>query len=123
MKKIKWIGLFFCLTASLVRAQVGDTMRQALQQAVDEAKASMQAAGLPAENVSLLPIQGDQNGYVKGLLKNAATAAGLSYVEHGGDPLWDAILSEIEWDERKGDMLDQSTLVKFGQLQDRKSVV
>ena len=99
------------------QAEFSENVRQALQEAVADARAAMEEGGLPAQKtISLLPLGGDQARYVEGLLKNAVTAAGLTYVEGGDDPLWDEVLEEVEWDERKADMLDPATLVTFGKL-------
>jgi hypothetical protein len=118
MKKMKLVGFLVltALAASVARAEYGDLVRQGLQAAAADVEASLREAGLSEENISLLPIGNDQGRYVQGLLKNAVTGAGLPYVEHGNDPMWNAILAEVAWDERKGDMLDPATLVKFGQL-------
>jgi len=98
-------------------AAFNEDVRQALQMAVDDAQKQLSQSGLPADKgISILPITGDNERYVEGLLKNAITAAGLLYVEGGSDPLWNEILKEVEWSERKEDMLDPQTLVKFGKL-------
>lgn len=106
----------FMLSSGL--AQDGGAQRQALRKAVDEAQTSLRkAGGLKGENISILPMSGQDAEYVEGLLKNAVTAAGLSYVEGKQDPLWNAIIEEMAWSGKKGDMLDQKTLSRFGKLQ------
>ncbi|MBT3381354.1 MAG: hypothetical protein HN976_43575 [Lentisphaerae bacterium] len=106
--------LMVSLTAG---AQSADEVRHALQMAVDDARASLVGAGLPADQpISLLPLAGDQSKYVEGQLKNAVTAAGLQYVEGKEDPFWEEIMKEIEWDVRKEDILNPATLVTFGKL-------
>lgn len=111
-----WCAVLVWSGVATAQAAFTEAQRQALQLAMDAAQESLSVAGIPQENISLLPIGNDEDRYVEGLLKNVVTDAGLSYVEHGSDPLWDAILAEIEWDDRKKDMLDPTTLVKFGQL-------
>lgn len=93
-------------------------VREALQASADDVQASLQQAGvLTREPISVLPIANDQDAYLEGLLKNAVTGAGLNYVEGRNDPVWNEIMSEVEWDERKADMLDDATLSTFGRLQ------
>ena len=117
MKKLTLILLIFCaLPLALVRADTID-VRQALQNAVEEASKSLSQSVVDRKKtISILPIAGDQELYVEGLLKNAITASGLTYVEGANDPFWHAIMAEVEWDERKEDMLDPSTIDKFGKL-------
>lgn len=108
------IGL---LCGSSTFAQFDQNVRQALQAAVEDVQASLATAGIPAERtISVLPIDSDNGRYVEGLLKTAVTNANLSYVEGREDPFFDEVLKEVEWDERKEDMLDASTLDTFGRL-------
>lgn len=92
-------------------------VRQALQSAVDDAAGSLSQSIVDRDRtISVLPIAGDENRYIEGLLKNAVTRSGLTYVEGREDPIWEEVMAEVEWDERKEDMLDPSTLDKFGKL-------
>lgn len=69
------------------------------------------------ETITILPLEGDTaDGFLGGLIKNAATKAGLTIVEAKDSALLDEILKEIAWDERKSDILDQETITKLGQL-------
>ena len=97
----------------------------ALKDAVAEAQASLAQAGKvqPGEPVAILPIANDSGAQVAGLLKNALTSAGKTCVEGKEDPMWDAVLKEIEWDERKEDILDPKTLDKFGKLKSAKCLM
>lgn len=100
-----------------LRADSRIDVRQALQAAVEEAGESLSQSVTDRGNtISVLPIAGDQDRYVEGLLKNVVTASGLTYVEGREDPFWDAVMAEVEWDERKEDMLDPTTIDKFGKL-------
>jgi hypothetical protein len=119
MKKL--IQLLLISSFLPLASLIGDTgeidIRQALQNAVKEAQESLsQSVTHRGKAISVLPIAGDQGEYVEGLLKNAVTASGLTYVEGANDPFWDVIMEEVEWDERKEDMLDPETIDKFGKL-------
>jgi hypothetical protein len=88
-----------------------------MQTAIEDAGTSLSKALVDRkQTISVLPIAGDQGRYVEGLIKNAVTNAGLVYVEGREDPFWDEIMAEVEWDERKEDMLDPATIDKFGKL-------
>lgn len=98
--------------------------RELLRAMANNVKAVLSEAGLPGSlPVSTLPIQGDRERYLEGLLKNAVTGAGLNYVEGRNDPMWNEIVSEIKWDDLKDDLLDEATLTKFGRLQAARLLV
>ena len=95
----------------------GELANLALKDTVNEAQASIAASKVPADRaIAILPLGGDGSGPVEGLLKTALTNAGKTCVEGKEDPMWDEILKEIEWDERKEDILDPATLDKLGKL-------
>jgi hypothetical protein len=109
------------LPAGRAPAVISDEIRQPLQMAVVDAQKALATSKIPrTAAIAVLPIGGDAGGYVLSLLKNALSQAGLNAVEGKEDPLWEKILAEVEWDERKGDMLDPATLDKFGKLQSAK---
>jgi hypothetical protein len=107
----------------LAQSTWSDEGRQALQMAVADAQKAVVGKLPVGEPISVLPIAGDQGDYVRGLLKNALTAAGLRTVEEKDEPFFTNVLAEVEWDERKADMLDDATIVKFGKLQATKILV
>lgn len=119
MKK-SLIMTILALAAGAVRAEIdaGELWTLAVKDAVGEAQSSLAASkDIPSgKPVAILPLAGDESDFVAGLLKNALTSAGKTCVEGKEDPMWDAILKEIEWDERKEDILDAATLDKFGSL-------
>lgn len=115
-------------TTAHVRAQdttvYGEEVRQALRGAMQDVSKSLKESRITAgEPISVLPIAGDPDRIVEGLLKLAVTDAGKNYVEGGSDPFWTNVLKEVEWDMRKGDMLDPATLVTFGKLQAPKILI
>ncbi len=120
MKKILTAFAVIAALAGAVRADIdaGELTSIALKDAVNDAKASLAAAKqIPSDKaVAILPFAGDKSGKIVGLLKNALTDAGKTCVEGKEDAMWNEILKEIEWDERKEDILDPATLDKFGKL-------
>lgn len=94
-----------------------EEVRQALRLCSTDIQNALARSSLPRDvTIAILPIRRDVDDYALGLLKNAATAAGLHCVEGKEDPLVQEIFKEIEWDERKDDILDPTTLAKFGKL-------
>jgi hypothetical protein len=117
----------FTLTASVLLfnkpafAAYPEEVRQALRLCADDIQTALAGSPLPKNlPVAILPVSGDEDAYVIGLLKNAATGAGLACVEGKEDPFWNELVKEIEFSERKGDILDPATLTKFGQLKSAK---
>lgn len=117
--RTRLLGWAIAMTvAPAMLSAFSDTERQALRALMDDVQASLAEAGLPPEaNISVLPLGGDQSAYVEGLLKSTVTRTGLTYVEGGQSPFWSALLEEMEWNERKADLLDPETLTAFGRLQ------
>ena len=120
---MKKIFTAFVIGAALVGAAragiaADELVALALKDAMGDAKASLAAtAKIPSDKaVAVLPFADDKSGHVVALLKNVLTDVGKTCVEGKEDPMWDAILKEIEWDERKEDILDAATLDKFGKL-------
>ena len=115
---IGMVAFALVLSCSTGWAAFPEDVRQALRGMVeDKVQSSLSTGGIPkGKTLSLLPMYGDDGGYIKGLLKEAITRSGLKYVEGKSDPFWSQVLQEVEWDERKADMLDPATLVTFGKL-------
>ena len=102
-----------------------ETFRQAVQGAVAEAKAALAATDkVPGDAaLALLPIDGDGDGWIAGLLKIALTDSGKTCVTAKEEPLLAEILKEVEWDERKADILDAKTVDRFGKLKSAQALV
>ena len=117
------------VTARAVQAQDDPTpsqvysqdARQALRLVGTDIQNALMKAGLPADSpIAVLPLKSDPSGYVLGLLKTAVTGAGLHCVEGKEDEFVQEIWRQVEWDERKDDILDTNTIAKFGKLQGAK---
>ncbi len=110
--------LSVCISAGAVTASVpgNDDIRQVLYGALDNAKNSLKNAPFAGKTVAVLPFPGNSNDILAGRLKNILTENGIVCIEAKEDPMWNEILKEIGWSERKSDILDPATLVKFGSL-------
>ena len=94
-----------------------EEVRQALRLATADIQAALASSGLPKDaTIAILPVKRDVEDYAIGILKNATTGAGLQCVEGKEDPFIQEVFKEIEWDERKDDLLDPATLARFGKL-------
>lgn len=85
-----------------------------------ELTASLRASTVPADApLAILPIVDDRADFAYGLFKIAATDAGRNCVEGRDDPMWETIVNETAWTQRKGSVgvLDEATLTAFGKLQ------
>ncbi len=107
--------------SSLACAETGTDMnqeeiRQVLYGALDNTKASLRAAPFGTKTIALLPFSGRYEASLAGRLKNIVTMAGFTCVEAKDDPMWNEIVREVAWNERKSDILDSASVVKFGKL-------
>ena len=115
MKKI--LSLLFLFAAVCIFAQgIPEDVRQTLYGAIDQSESALKSAPFGTKTVAILPIPGDASGLIAGRLKNILTRLGFTCVEGKEDPMWNEIIKEIAWNERKDDILDSKTLVTFGKL-------
>lgn len=96
-----------------------DDTRQAVYGALDQAKGALSSAPFGKNPIAILPMKSNHDQLI-GRVKNMLVNAGFVCVEGKEDPMWDEIIKEIEWDERKSDILDPATIVKFGKLKAAK---
>ena len=121
MKKILTNLLLFALicTAAADFKVTDDESRQALYSAIDQAAESIKAAPFGKKIVAILPVRGvsvEFSSLLVHRLKNVVTKGGFVCVEGKEDSMWDEIIKEFAWDERKDDILDPATVAKFGKL-------
>ena len=123
---MKKIIIFIVLTLAVFSAfanngnfLANDDARQALYGAVDKAAVALKTAPFGQNPIAILPLKAGHS-VLAGRLKNMLVQNGFVCVEGKEDPMWDEILKEIEWHERKSDILDSKTIVKFGKLKAAK---
>ncbi len=112
-------SIFYIMTSAYGAnaAQINnDDIRQVLYGALDNSKLSLKNAPFGQKTIAILPFADNFNDVLSGRLKNILTEAGFTCVEAKDDPMWNEIVKEIAWDERKSDILDPATIVKFGKL-------
>ena len=119
MKKFLVFAILSCLLFSVSANDnallARDNERQALYAAIDDAFSRLNKFAFGQKSISILPMK-NQYDILRSRIQSGFVKAGLVCVEGKTDPLWDEILKEIEWDERKDDILDPATIAKFGKL-------
>jgi len=109
------------IQAPAADASFGEGERQAFAAAAQgDVLASLKALPVPAgTRFSVLAVNGDRDDAIAGYLKIAVTDAGKTYVEGREDPMWDAVVKELGWNELKSEagLLDARTVDKIGSLQ------
>ncbi|MBO4511255.1 MAG: hypothetical protein J5746_00670 [Victivallales bacterium] len=123
MKRILFFALSLMLLCVGLRADDSEYMRDALNGALEEAKAAIPQGAFRGKAVAVLPFLQDSTGILTGRVKNMLTSAGLVCLEGKEDPMWDEIIKEVAWNERKDDILDPATLLKFGKLKSAQVLV
>lgn len=95
--------------------------RSALRAIAADVAVALREGAIPAgAPLSILPIvDDDRDEFAYGLFKTAVTEAGRNCVESRDDPMWENIVQETAWSQRKGSVgvLDEATLTAFGKLQ------
>lgn len=107
--------LLFTVAAQNNSPVAKDNERQAISGALDDAFSRLNRSAFGKKTIAVLPMNGRYD-FLHGRIQSKLLAAGLTCVEGKNDPMWDEILKEIEWDERKDDILDATTIAKFGKL-------
>ena len=123
MKKIYSIVialLLFCGISPLLATTTIDlnepNVNQAIDLALKQALPALKNAPFGKGGITILQMPNDTNGILSGKLKTLTIQAGLTCLEGKSDPMWNEIIKEIEWTERKTDILNPQTIAKFGKL-------
>ena len=123
MKKLYFLTLLlFLFSAPVLKSEVLTLNNPEVSTAIDQA---LKQAGylfrnaqtrIGKKNIAILPVASDPQGYFTGKLKNLITNSGCNLVEARQDPAWNKLLEEIGWTAGKDDILDETTIAKFGRL-------
>lgn len=123
LKMKKWITVLsiFLLGVTLGANNLGgiadDDFRQALYKAIDSAAPSLKAAKFGKRSIAVLPMKGDKMNLLPERLRNMLTQMGfVCVVGKEETETLNRIYSEIANSERKDDIMDPATVVKFGKL-------
>lgn len=122
--KIKIGVVLFAMVVGLGVQAVDETGRQALSAMAEDVTAELGTVGaLEGKTIAVLPIAGDEGDALGGMLRIAVTKAGRKCVTGKDDPVFDEVLKEITWDARKSDMLDGTTISRFGKLKSAQVLI
>lgn len=133
-KKITLLAVFSAipLNAAVVEVVVPeelnpDVVRDAGNQALDEALDKLFTQQNLPERFAILPLQGDLDaGYFTAQLRNKfaskGNAAGVSLFTRMDDT-WDTLLEEIQFGQDFSDTMDPKTIQKFGNVQGVQGIV
>lgn len=120
--RIGWMAAALAALVAVSAVQGATPGERAAARAVTDAvKARMEGAeALQGKVLTLLPIRGDAEGYLDGLLVDAMVQAGLTTVipNDERDARFKRILKEIAWDEEQTRLatIDPSTIDELGHL-------
>lgn len=128
MKKTFLLAAAFAALLALPAraASFGEDEFQALGHAILDADGIETFRALPDQKtVAVLPIQGDREGAVLDLVKKALVQSGKKAVEGKEDPMWDELIREMAFDQRKAEagILDEKTIDRIGSLKAANMVV
>ena len=116
MKRVlAFVILCFAVCTASANLMVKDNERQALYEALAKAAPVLKNAPFGKAAIAILPTR-PEYALLSGRLKSMLVNAGFVCLEGKDDPMMEEILKEIEWGERKSDILDNDTIVKFGRL-------
>lgn len=116
--------LTLCRGALPLKAADEIVLHEAKRQLVAKAEAGLKsAAASHGGAVALLSIVGDDDRYVEGLLKAAATRAGITFVEGTGQPLFETLLAQASQNLRDKQFLDPATIAEMGKLVSAKTLL
>ena len=112
-----WAALAAVLVPPAARADDAETLQRAVDAAVARVQADLGGTHVEGvENVAVVPLRGDPDGYVTSTLKTAVTKTSY-HLAARDDAEWDTLLAEIEWGVRREDVMAAETVQKFGRIE------
>ena len=114
MKK-QWISIGFLVMAGWVSA-ANRAMDYALEDAAYNATVALRNANIEFKRIAVLPLGNDSEGLTPLLRSELVNYSGHLEFFVRNDAEWDLLLKEIEFGDRRGDVMDTSTIQKFGNV-------
>ncbi|MBQ7651574.1 MAG: hypothetical protein IJS15_11480, partial [Victivallales bacterium] len=112
--------LVLCLAvvAAAFASPWSENERQALNEAIRDAKQDIAAKGAPLRdrNILLLPFRGDNDSYFFKNMKAALLESGLRVIEEENSKEFQAMADLFKWDDCMKDLIMPQDLLKFGNL-------
>ncbi len=90
---------------------------KAIEDAALKAVSDIDAAKLgDVKSVTVLPLWGDdEQGYAADMVKSKLTSSGVQVLARS-EKEWDSLLDEISWNVKREDIMDASTVQRFGKI-------
>ena len=92
--------LVLSVSATMKQSIADDDYRQAVYGALAKAEEPLKTAGFGKQPIAIVPLRRGHD-LLAGRLKNMLNKAGFICVEGKEDPMWNKILAEIEWSDKK----------------------
>lgn len=103
--------------AALSEAQHRAIVQEAIERAIAKVGEQLDSTRhAEIKNIAVLPILGDEDGYATSVLKSAVTRTSYDLFTRS-DETWQKLVAEIEWGERRKDIMAAETIKKFGRIE------
>ena len=115
-------ALGLILLAGPALANENDILQRATDKVIEQIAADLDKASLEGVvNVAVVTVRGDEDGYVTAALEAAVTRSPFKlYVR---DTRLDLLAGEIEFGDRKGDIMKPETVQRFGELEGVDAII
>jgi hypothetical protein len=105
----------------LLAAGASASDEETLQRATDEAIGKIgkdlgKASAESVNHVAVIPLRGDADEYATSGLESAVTRTKFALFTRS-EAIWDELLKEIEWGDRREDVMNPETVQKFGKIE------
>jgi hypothetical protein len=112
------VGVFAILLTGTAAANDAQTVQRAVDQALQGVSGQITKSDASrVDNVAVIPLAGDTSGYVTERVRDLVAQSPYSLFTARQDPVWDELLSEIEWGVRREDVMNPETVQRFGKIE------
>jgi hypothetical protein len=118
------VGVLFFVLCGTITVGAQEALQRALDQTIDNAaqeagKRLKATAFEDIQSIAVLPLWGacpnDTKTYIVRTIQSQLIGGPYRVMERS-DPAWDNLLSEIEWSDKREDIMNQATLQQFGRI-------
>jgi hypothetical protein len=112
----KWLVWSFVIGSCCMTNAAERAVDYAAEDAAVEALKTMRRAGVSEGRIAVLPLTDDQKNVTPVFKAELGRYPGLFEIYVRDDSEWNKLLSEIEFSDRRSDVMDPATLQKFGAI-------
>lgn len=122
--RITIVGVLFGILLGVTPLGAQETLQRALDQTIDDVakeagKRLKETDFADIQSIAVLPLWGacpnDTKAYIVRTIQSQLIGGRYRIMERS-DPAWDNLLSEIEWSDKREDIMNQATLQQFGRI-------